>query len=79
MLLRLCVMLCRHILHSVVVRYNNSLIDAETGVPIEDRRKALCDTLRSLQQWERHRTSWRQFCVIATCKAEKDVNHGRFK
>ena len=44
----------RHILHSLVVRHNANLIDGETGDPIEEKRKALCDTLKSLQSWEKH-------------------------
>ena len=44
----------RHILHSVVVRHNATLLDAETGDPIEEKRRALCDTLKTLQSWEKH-------------------------
>ena len=56
----------RHILHSnqfpavarggqahaprLVVNQNNSLIDAETGVPIEDRRKALLESIKALEE-----------------------------
>lgn len=44
----------RSILHSLVVRHNANMIDADTGDPIEEKRKALCDTLKSLQSWEKH-------------------------
>ena len=44
----------RHILHSLVVRHNATMLDGETGDPIEEKRRALCDTLKSLQSWEQH-------------------------
>ena len=44
----------RSILHSLVVRHNATIIDADTGDPIEEKRKALCDTLKTLQSWEKH-------------------------
>ena len=44
----------RHILHSLVVRHNATMLDADTGDPIEEKRRALCDTLKSLQSWEQH-------------------------
>ena len=42
------------ILHSLVVRWNAGLIDAETGEPIETKQRALTDTLKALQSWEKH-------------------------
>ncbi|MEK9527881.1 MAG: hypothetical protein VW491_03140 [Gammaproteobacteria bacterium] len=39
-------------LHSIIVRYNASMIDEATGAPIEETRKAFVDTLKALQRWE---------------------------
>lgn len=44
----------RHMLHALVYRHNNTLVDAETSEVIEDKRKALTDTLKALESWEKH-------------------------
>jgi len=39
-------------LHSIIVRYNASMIDSTTGAPIEETRRAFVDTIKALQRWE---------------------------
>lgn len=45
--------LIRHILHSIIVRHNATMVD-ERGECVESKRKAFCDTLKALQSWEKH-------------------------
>jgi len=39
-------------LHSIIIRYNARMIDAETNEPIEEKRRAFIDTLGALQKWD---------------------------
>ena len=55
----------RHILHSIIVAQQSRIIDAETGDVFEEKRKGLCDTLKSLQSWEKH-------IGVRSCSASAD-------
>lgn len=47
----------RHMLRGLVYRHNATLIDAHTGDPIEEKRKALMDTLQAVRHWDNHTLS----------------------
>ena len=43
--------LIAHIYRAVIAKQNESMIDADTGMVIEDHRKAFCDTVESYRKW----------------------------
>lgn len=43
------------IFQSLIWRYNNCAVDMGTGLPNEDHRKALVDTINQYSRWQQHR------------------------
>ena len=40
--------------HSLIVKLNDSAVDAATGLVVEEHRKALMDTIAGFSKWQQH-------------------------
>lgn len=42
------------IFHSLIVKLNESCVDAQTGLVVEEHRRALVDTIANFSRWQQH-------------------------